>query len=200
MANEQHMAISSLATSDGGCRESVCDDNNPTVAVGGRFASLRQQDYAAFYRLFQVLRAEPIFIDIYEPTVFPNYARFTEYFAEEKRPIRIMGPVVAPKAYYVLHDLQREHDLANLDFAFFEGYPTPGSAEALSFWASVRRCLADSGLTRVQSFVLSGSEDKLRLIESLGFHQEGILREHYFHNGKLHDVIIHAWMAEGRGG
>lgn len=171
----------------------------PDLAKVHDFAPLGKKDLPLLYRQFQTLYPEPIFIDIYEPSPFPTLSRFTDYFAIGKRPMWVMGAPRSPQAYFILHDFQREHDLANLDFAFFTGLPAPGSEEARGFWEYARRCIADRGLTRIQSFVLSGSTEKIRLLESFGFHKEGILREHYFHNGELHDVVVHAWMAEGRG-
>lgn len=178
-------------------KSTITGDAKP--GMSNYFTPLRKSDLHVFHRCFWAIRAEPIFIDIYEPTVFFDLAKFMSFFAVDKRPIWVLGTPAAPLAYFTLHDFQLEHDLANLDFVFFEGYPAPGSELALAFWEFVRQCLADRGLTRVQSFVLPGSKDKISLIESLGFRKEGVLREHYFHNGKLHDVVVHAWMAEGRG-
>lgn len=162
------------------------------------FTPLQKKDFPVFYRQFLQLRPEPIFIDIYEPTPFPSLAKFKTYFAVDKRPLWVLGPPESPVAYFALHDFQAEHDLANVEFVFFAGYPAPGSKEARAFWKFFRKCLADYGLTRIQSFVLPSSADKIRLIESLGFRKEGVLREHFFHDGKLHDIVAYAWMAEER--
>jgi hypothetical protein len=180
------------------CVETAVHSNSPALVKTQDFAPLRKKDLAVFYRQFQVLRSEPIFIDIYEPTPFPTPSRFRDFFAVNKRPMWVMGPLASPLAYFVLHDFQREHDLANLDFVYFAGYPAPGSAAARHFWDFVRGRLADHGLTRIQSFTIAPSAEKQRLLESLGFRQEGVLREHHFHNGRLHDVVVQAWMAEGR--
>jgi hypothetical protein len=181
------------------CIESTARDGSPTLVKTQDFTPLRKKDLAIFYRQFQVLRPEPIFIDIYEPTPFPTLVRFWDFFAVDKRPMWVMGPLASPLAYFVLHDFQHEHDLANLDFIFFAGYPAPGSAAARHFWDFVRGRLSDHGLTRVQSFTVAPSAEKQRLLDSFGFQREGVLREHYFHNGRLHDVVAQAWMAEGRG-
>lgn len=165
---------------------------------GLTFTPLRKKQLAAFYQLFLTFRPEPLFIDIYEPLPFPSLQRFVEFFSSNAH-LWVAGPLAAPQAYFALHDMQPEHDLANLDFLFFDGYPAPGSAVAQSFWAFVQQCLTKHGLTRVQSFALTASADKLQLIESYGFRSEGVLREHFFYNGVLNDIAVHAWMTEERG-
>jgi hypothetical protein len=162
------------------------------------FIALLKSDLPSFYKHFLVVRPEPVFIDIFKPTPYQTLGQFTDYFSLDKRPLWVLGKPESPQAYFGLHYFQREHDLANLDFVFFSGYPDPGSEEAQLLWDTVRQCLVDRGLTRLQSFVLASSIDKILLLESWGFHQEGILREHYFHNGEFHDVIVHAWIAEER--
>jgi hypothetical protein len=168
-------------------------------ADGGQsFVPLQEGDLAVFYRQFLRVRAEPVFIDIFKPIPYQSAAQFAEYFSAGKRPLWMMGRPESPTAYFGLHYMLRQHDLANLDFMYFSAYPSPGSEAATSFWNYVRSCMAARGLTRVQSFVIDGSVEKIRLLESFGFRKEGLLREHYFHNGKMHDVMVHAWMAEGR--
>lgn len=165
---------------------------------GQGFVPLQEGDLATFYRQFLRVRAEPVFIDIFKPIPYQSVAQFAEYFSVEKRPLWMMGQPESPTAYFGLHYMLRQHDLANLDFAYFAAYPSPGSEAAHSFWRYVRSCMVERGLTRVQSFVIDSSVEKIRLLESFGFRKEGLLREHYFHNGKMHDVMVHAWMAEER--
>ena len=162
------------------------------------FIPLLKSDLPAFYRHFLVVRPEPVFIDIFKPTPYQTLTQFMDYFAFNKRPLWVLGKPESPIAYFGLHYFQREHDLANLDFVFFSGYPDPGSEAVRLLWDAVRQSLVDRGLTRLQSFVLASSTDKILLLESLGFRREGVLREHYFHNGEFHDVIVHAWLAEAR--
>jgi hypothetical protein len=170
----------------------------PNSTRGTAFVPLRRDDLFAFSRQFSILRAEPIFIDIFKPTPYQTSEQFLHYFSPEKRPVWVSGQPGSPSAYFALHYIQRQHDLANLDFAFFSGYPSPGFEAAHFFWNSVRIRAAERGLTRLQSFVIASSMEKIRLLESFGFHKEGVLREHYFHDGKLHDVVAYAWLAEAR--
>ena len=163
---------------------------------GQYFVPLRKKEFSIFYRQFLIFRQEPVFIDIYDPPAFPTLPQFIAYFSGDK--FWVLGEPALPTAYFALHDFQHEHDLANLDFVFFDGYPASGSEQACDFWNFVRQCIAECGLTRIQSFVLASSVDKIRLIESFGFLKEGTLREHLLHNGALHNVSVHAWMAEGR--
>ncbi len=161
------------------------------------FTPLHKKDLPAFYQLLLLFRPEPVFIDIYEPLPFPSLRRCVEFFSSHAR-LWVAGPLAAPYAYFALHDIQPEHDLANLDFVFFDDYPAPGSAVAQSFWDFVQHCLAKHRLTRVQSFALTASVNKIQLLESYGFRSEGVLREHFFYNGVLHDIAVHAWMTGER--
>jgi len=164
------------------------------------FVRLGEPDLENFYCRFLTARAEPIFIDIFRPMPCPSLHQFKDYFATDKRPLWTQGPPAEAQGYFALHHLQTEHALAHLDFCFFAGCPQPGSAQATQFWEAVRHRLPEWGLTRLQSFMLASSTDKILLLDSLGFRREGLLREHYFHDGRLHDLAVQGWMAEGRGG
>jgi len=161
---------------------------------------LGEPDLESFYCRFLVARAEPVFIDIFRPMPCPSLQQFKDYFAADKRPLWTLGPPAEARGYFALHHLQTEHALAHLDFYFFNGCPGPGSAQAMQFWEAVRLRLAEWRLTRLQSFMLASSTEKILLLDSLGFHSEGLLREHYFHDGRLHDLAVQGWVAEGRGG
>jgi hypothetical protein len=198
MNKHGHAVSSRLEVAAAASDERACDGGRS--GDGQDFAPMREGDLAAFYRQFLRVRAEPVFIDIFKPIPYQSAAQFAEYFAVEKRPLWMMGRPKSPTAYFGLHYMLHQHDLANLDFVYFSAYPSPGSDAAHSFWRYVRGCMVERGLTRVQSFVIESSVEKIRLLESFGFRQEGLLREHYFHNGKMHDIVVHAWMAEGRHG
>jgi len=185
----------------------VASDDNATPSTvlrceddAGGFALVSDAAAAALYRQLQILRAEPVFVDIYKPVTYHTEAQFVEYFSAATRPLWVMGGLEVPSAYFCLHSQLRQHDIANLDFGYFNGYPDPGSEDTVRFWSYIRDRVAERNVTRIQSFVIAGSTEKICLLESIGFHQEGLLREHYFHNGRLHDLVVHAWMAEGRHG
>lgn len=190
-AVSSRLEVAAAAYADGTCDGDRLDD-------GQAFAPLQEGDLAVFHRQFLRVRTEPLFIDIFKPIPYQSVAQFAEYFSAGKRPLWLMGRPESPAAYFGLHYMLHQHDLANLDFVYFSSYPSPGSEAAYSFWRYVRSCMVERGLTRVQSFVIDSSVEKIRLLESFGFRQEGLLREHYFHNGKLHDIMVHAWMAEER--
>lgn len=46
-------------------------------------------------------------------------------------------------------------------------------------------------LRRIYLFTLYGNERARRMYESIGFLQEGVLRQHHFHNGAYHDRCIY---------
>jgi len=45
-------------------------------------------------------------------------------------------------------------------------------------------------LHRVEAFVSPANEPSLKLLNKLGFQQEGYLREHYFFDGKMQDSLV----------
>ena len=48
----------------------------------------------------------------------------------------------------------------------------------------------EMGLNRVEAMIGSYNEPSLKLVRSLGFVKEGLLREHYCKNGELQDSIV----------
>src|SRR3569623_428568 len=161
------------------------------------FVPIRGKDLPTFYQQCVKEQAEPLLMDIYEPLIFPSVLEFVEFFEQDALLWRL-GPLAMPSAYFALHDVQWQEKLANLDFVYFAAYPAVGSAKATLFWDIVKRADSQAGISRIQSFVLEGSQ-KIPLLTSFGFKQEGVLREHVFHNGRYHDVIVHAWMEACRG-
>jgi len=161
---------------------------------------MQEHDLPRFYRRFVMTHAEPIFIDVFRPIPCPSLRHFIRYFDPGQRPLWTLGPADSPSAYFALHHIQREHGLANLDFAFFTGCPAPGSVQAGRFWQAVCSAAHQWGLTRLQSFVLAVSAEKIRLLESVGCRREGLLREHCFHDGRLHDLAVHGYLAGERDG
>ena len=137
------------AYGDGACDGDRLDENQA-------FALLQGDDLAVFHRQFLRVRAEPLFIDIFKPIAYQSVAQFTDYFSVEKRPLWLMGRPESPTAYFGLHYMLHQHDLANLDFAYFSGYPSPGSRAAQSFWRSVRNCMVERGLSRMNRRPLFG--------------------------------------------
>ena len=187
--------------------QTAASDDNETSIIKLRyrddsdgFVPVSDAAAASLYRQFLILRAEPVFVDIFKPIAYHTEAQFVEYFSAAIRPLWVMRKLEVPTAYFCLHSLLHQHNIANLDFAYFDGYPAHDSEVAIRFSNYVRDRAAELNVTRLQSFVIAGSTEKIRLLESFGFHQEGVLREHYFHNGRLHDLVVHAWMAESRRG
>ena len=162
------------------------------------FVPLQEGDIADFYRQFSRARREPAFMGMFKPVQYQSATQFAEYFTVGSRPLWVLGRPESPTAYFCLHAMLSQHDLANLDFAYFSAYPNPGSEAAGAFWKYLLSCMRVRGLTRVQSFVIDTCTEKIQLLESLGFRNEGLLREHYYHNGRMHDVVVLAWMAEER--
>lgn len=67
-----------------------------------------------------------------------------------------------------------------------KGYMTEAIREVLNYGFTVMN------LNRVEALIAPGNIASLKVIESMGFKQEGILREHYFTNNRLEDSVLFA--------
>lgn len=47
-------------------------------------------------------------------------------------------------------------------------------------------------INKITSDVFPNNESIIKLLEKMGFKEEGRLKEHYFHQGKFKDVVIYS--------
>ncbi|MBL7718110.1 MAG: GNAT family N-acetyltransferase [Flavipsychrobacter sp.] len=88
------------------------------------------------------------------------------------------------------HTWQPAHSRAEIGYGMYKDeYKNKGyMKEAVT--AILHHGFEIMGLNRVEALVGPANEPSLRLVKSLGFTQEGILREHYCKDGELQDSII----------
>ncbi len=134
----------------------------------------------------------PFLMDIYEPLPFATRASFLDFISENARAY-VIKKGSSVKTFLIFHDFQEENRLANLDVTCLDGAPVRGSCEIERLGAVVRKYLLRHRLTRLQSFILSKDEKRANLLKALGFREEGVLREHFFHEGSLRDIKVLAW-------
>ncbi len=60
----------------------------------------------------------------------------------------------------------------------------------MAFRQTVRHCFEDLGMNKVLSSAFDFNEKWIRILENLGFEQEGRLREHALKNGEYADKLI----------
>jgi RimJ/RimL family protein N-acetyltransferase len=97
----------------------------------------------------------------------------------------------------LLSDIDTQADKAELGYIIHpdeqnEGYAT----EAVNL--CVRHAFDDRGLQRVWAQVNEGNEASKRVLEKVGFQQEGLLREHEYANGSRVDVRCYGLLPSER--
>lgn len=66
--------------------------------------------------------------------------------------------------------------------------------------AAVRRALATvfgevEGLVRVEALVDVDNAASQRVVEKAGFRREGVLRRHYWHKGRVRDLVVYSFVS-----
>uniref|UniRef100_A0A0D9ZEB7 N-acetyltransferase domain-containing protein n=1 Tax=Oryza glumipatula TaxID=40148 RepID=A0A0D9ZEB7_9ORYZ len=85
--------------------------------------------------------------------------------------------------------------------------PELGYVVARAHWgkgvatAAVRRAVAAvlggevSGLARVEALVDVDNRASQRVVEKAGFRREGVLRRHYWHKGRVRDLVMYSFVS-----
>jgi RimJ/RimL family protein N-acetyltransferase len=143
-------------------------------------------------------RAAPFFIDVSGPPPMMRQDDFVEYCTENESWMLLVqrGKELAGCCHF--RDKQFGLELANFDTVFFTDYPAPNSHEALAFGKAFRTSCAKQKLSRVQLLALKSEHQKIAFLESIGFKNEGVLREHYFFGTAFHDLVMLGWTTDDR--
>lgn len=150
------------------------------------------------YAFYMRQLGQPFFIDVSGPPPMMRRERFAEYCTENDSAMLLClrGQELVGCTHF--RDKQPGLELANFDTVFFNGYPGADSDEARDFGASFRAACANQKLSRVQLLALKEESEKIALLESIGFKNEGVLREHYFFGGAYHDLVMLGWTSDDR--
>lgn len=140
---------------------------------------------------------EPFLVDISGPELLMNFRDFSEHCRQDAA-LWISAQNETIEGFFLLFDIQPGLALANLDIVYFSGFPRRGSAKVAALAATLRKACRRTRVTRLQLLALAREKEKLALAAALGFRQEGILRQHFFHKGGYHDLIVLARMERGR--
>ena len=90
-----------------------------------------------------------------------------------------------------LTHLSLTHERAEIGFALRQTQWGQGlGSEAVA--ATIDFAFQELGLHRIEADVDPRNERSLRLLEQLGFHREGHLRERYYMNGERQDAVMMA--------
>lgn len=87
------------------------------------------------------------------------------------------------------HNVDQEHSRAEIGYEIgFEHWGQGVMQEALPMMLAV--CFGSYRINRLQAFVDPQNNRSIRCLTSLGFNQEGILREYEFNQGRFQDLSI----------
>ncbi len=163
------------------------------------FAEAAGKDLRSLFRQYLQPSEEPFFLDIAGPEPRMTYKDFAEYCREDAATWVILRDDQLA-GFFLLFDIQPGLELANLDLGSFSSLPAPNSVEAGEWDEALRLASRKAGVSRLQLLALPSQEKKIALCESLGFRPEGALREHFFHRGRYHDMVVLARLEPQRHG
>jgi ribosomal-protein-alanine N-acetyltransferase len=98
-----------------------------------------------------------------------------------------------------LHNWFPEHRRAEIGYGIFDdahknlGLMTEAVTETIAFG------FEKMNLNRIEAYVAPYNIPSLKLMEKFSFTQEGLLREHYFSNGKLDDSVVFSLLRKETG-
>lgn len=129
-------------------------------------------------------QAEEI-INFYLDPAAQLYNRWVITMKDDGKPIGTIG----------FHKWSRISHRAEVGFDLTPGYWGKGlMTEALS--EVVRYGFMMMGLNRIEALIYVENERSLRLVERLGFQQEGKLRDYFYQEGKYYDHYLYALLRQ----
>jgi hypothetical protein len=157
------------------------------AGAGLHFHIAQPVDVAALHAWYRTCTAWPFFTEIAGPTPMFNRSQFREYCSiDAQLMVGMEGGQLC--AFILLTYIQNDSHVANLDFRWRDGYPEPDSAQAVAFTSALRLLCRRAGVTKTHLLSLPMEADRLRFAQGLGFVQEGVLAQHFFHHGRCHDL------------
>lgn len=98
------------------------------------------------------------------------------------------GGIVGSFSYHVW---VLQHRRAEIGYRILPAYQNRGLAKE-AIRAIVHHGFEDMNLNRIEAFVAPENKYSQNVVESQHFSQEGVMREHYFYEGKFDDSICYA--------
>jgi len=160
------------------------------------FQELGARDIDELYSIYSA--HELFFVDIAGPTRFLTRPEFIDEFDGSRAWVwREQGKTCG---YFYFYEMQRANQLANFHLALFEacGRLIPGRVDAIG--AAVIGAARSLRITRLQAAALPIEKRRIALLRTMGFKEEGVLRQQFFLRGRLHDLYTFALFESSRHG
>ena len=94
-----------------------------------------------------------------------------------------------------IHNWNRESQYAEIGYDINQHYWGNGYATEVSR-ALITFGINQMHLNRIEADIIAGNTASMRVLEKLGFHEEGILRERVYKDGKYHDIHLFGLLAK----
>ena len=88
-----------------------------------------------------------------------------------------------------IHNWNREARYAEIGYDIAQPYWGNGYATEVTH-AIINFGINHMHLNRIEADIIAGNDASIRVLEKLGFQQEGILRERTYKDGKYHDILL----------
>ena len=143
-------------------------------------------------------KASPFFTDISGPEPIEDLEDFVNYLTDEASFVVLYNNSNQPCGIVVFVDIQPVLAMANLDFFIFKEIEDAKIEMSNFLKKDLKNLMSDSSITRVQAMVCTDDIEKIDSLLNSGFHLEGCLKEHFYHNKKFHDLNAYALVLPNR--
>jgi RimJ/RimL family protein N-acetyltransferase len=160
------------------------------------FQEMGDRDIDELYSIYSA--HEVFFVDIAGPSCFLTRPEFIDEFDGSRAWVwRERGRMCG---YFYFYEIQRANRLANFHLALFEGCGPLVRARVDAIGAAVLTAARSLRLTRLQAAALPIEKRRIALLRTMGFKQEGVLRQQFFLRGRLYDLCMFALLEPSRHG
>lgn len=159
-----------------------------STAARGRFVRSRRADLSELYDIYVRRSEQPFHLDIAGPEPQMTFAGFREYIGDLRR-LWVLRSGGRLSGCALLADLEPGLEMATIDLTFFDSAPAPHTTSARSLAQLLARLWKRNGITRFELLALPEDHAKLELVRSLGFVEEGRLRQQFFFKNAWHDLV-----------
>lgn len=175
---------------------------SPEMAAirGPRWTRATRAAVGALHRLYEHHHGEPFFLEISGPDPGMSRTAFIAWCLDDGA-MWLAYDGAAVVGFLWFSYIQPTLGVANVDWAFLGGYPPRHSRQEAVFQQVFHYACQDLKLRKTHLLALTPQHDRIHLAHHLGFVPEGCLRQHFFHDGSLRDLLCfgHREASDGQG-